>query len=86
MSRYPLDSVLVISCLKPQFLLFLFISWSVYLLFNMSYMVYILLIWFMSEYPTKGLMRFYIFINFYINVFLGQGVGYVLNETLPKFR
>ena len=33
--------------------------------------VYILLIWFLLEYPTERLMRLYIFINLYINVFLG---------------
>ena len=43
-------------------------------------MVYILLIWFLLEYPTEVLMRLY------INVFLGQGVGHVLNGTLSKFQ
>ena len=66
--------------------LFLFISWSVYLLFKMSCMVYILLIWFLPEYPSEGLMRLYIFISLYINVILGQGVCHVLNGILSKFR
>ena len=48
-------------------------------------MIYILLIWFLPEYPSKGLMRLYIFISLYINVFFGQRVGYVLNGILPKF-
>ena len=59
---------------------------GLYLLSNMSCMVYILLIWFLLEYPTEGLIRLYIFINLYINIFLGQGVGHVSNGTLPKFR
>ena len=49
-------------------------------------MIYILLIWFLPEYPSKGLMRLQIFIRLYINIFLGQEVGHVLNGILSKFR
>ena len=56
--------------------------WFVYLIISMSCKVYVFLIRFLLEYPTKGLM---INIDSFINCFSWKGVRHFSNGTLPKF-
>ena len=56
--------------------------WSVYLFISMLCKIYVFLIRFLLEYPTKGLI---INIDLFINCFPWQRVGHFSNGTLSKF-